>query len=380
MKFFQEEVLQARKARHLVCGDYFLCDRTPEATVMILCDGIGSGVYANVAAITCGDRLKALLEGSFSLRAACEQVAESMHRARSEETPFAAFVAARILPGGQYTVYAYENPGPIHIHQGIARALKERYIAVKYEMIAEYSGVLEEGDMLMLCSDGVTHAGLGGGFATGWEIGGVVEEINAFFHQDGVPERLLSRILHTSYNISGKVYWDDTSLVLIHCRRAAELTVLTGPPINRAEDANVIRLFMEAPGQKVICGSSTTEIASRELKRPAEIVSMNLLPGHPPEYKMEGVDLICEGAVTLNQTMNLLLEDIDFTIFDTPVFRLCRMLLEADSVSFIVGCGYNPAHEDPLFRQLGVKPRQRIISRIADHLKDRGKLVSVRKF
>lgn len=87
MKFFEDAVLQARKRGHLVCGDHYLCRRTPEATVLILCDGVGSGVYANVAAVTCASRLYALLEEGCSLRAACSMVAESMHRARTGGNP-----------------------------------------------------------------------------------------------------------------------------------------------------------------------------------------------------------------------------------------------------------------------------------------------------
>lgn len=36
MMFFEDTVLQARKRRHLVCGDFYLCQRTAEASVFIL--------------------------------------------------------------------------------------------------------------------------------------------------------------------------------------------------------------------------------------------------------------------------------------------------------------------------------------------------------
>lgn len=381
MNFFEDSILQARKRRHLVCGDYYLCSRTPEATLMVLCDGIGSGVYANVAAITCGNRLAAMLEGGRSLRSACAQVAESMTRARSEEMPFSAFIAVRILPGGQYTAYAYENPGAILIHGGMASVCPVQYISLKYEMLAEMSGTLALGDSLLICSDGVTHAGLGGGFATGWDLPGVQGEINAYLRGGGRMDGLLSRILRTSYNLSGKAYWDDTSLAMATCREARPLSVLTGPPSSRADDARVVRLFEAAPGGKIICGSTTTDIASRVLGRKATIKSMDLSLDRPPEYAMEGIDLITEGAVTLNQALNLLEAGVDYTLSDSTVFRLCQALTDADIITFFVGGGYNAEQEeDMLLRQLGVKPRQRVVQRIADYLRERGKLVVTRSF
>lgn len=380
MKFFQDSILQARKRRHLVCGDYYLCERTPEATLMVLCDGVGSGVYANVAAITCANRLMELITGGRSIRSACEQVAESMNRARTEEMPFAAFVVLRILTGGQFTAYAYENPGPVHIRHHAATACKQEFIALKYEMIAESTGMLEVGDSILIFSDGVTHAGLGGGFATGWEVEGVVQEINAFFRQGNPLDRLLPRLLRTTYSISGKVYWDDTSLAMATCRPAAELCILTGPPANRRDDSRVIHMFDEMPGKKVICGSTTTDLAARELGRRAKITTMDIALDRPPEYQMEGIDLITEGTVTLNQAMNLLEEEIDVQSDDSPVFKLCQLLMEADAITFLVGGGYNAEqHSDHLFQQLGVKPRQRIVRRLAAFLRDAGKLVTSRK-
>ena len=94
---------------------------------------------------------------------------------------------------------------------------------------------------------------------------------------------------------------------------------------------------------------------------------------------MEGVDLITEGVLTLNQAMNLLEGGVDLRAGDGVVFRLCRMLTEADAVTFLVGGGQNAGHEDPLFRQLGVKPRQVIVEKLVECLQNKGKLVAVRR-
>ena len=55
------------------------------------------------------------------------------------------------------------------------------------------------------------------------------------------------------------------------------------------------------------------------------------------------------------------------------------MLTEADAVTFLVGGGQNAGHEDPLFRQLGVKPRQVIVEKLVECLQNKGKLVAVRR-
>lgn len=378
MKYIKDTLAQAYKDHHRVCGDHYVCERTDKATLMVLCDGVGSGVYANVAAITCAARLSELMREGRTLRTAAMRVAESMNRARTEEMPFSAFTVLRILPSGHFACYAYENPGPILIRNGTAEALTQTFVALRYEIIAESSGMLAEGDSLLICTDGVTHAGLGGGYAVGWELPGVVQEINSYFVQGGALDRLPFRLLKTVNQISGRAFWDDTSIAMATCRKAKTLTVLTGPPENRADDRRAATMLAEAEGKRAICGSSTAEIAARELGRRVRMLSMDVSFGSPPEYGMDGIDLITEGAVTLNQAMNLLLESIDLTLKDTAVFKLCRLMLEADMVTFLVGKGLNiDQDEDPLLRQLGVKPRSRIVEELAEHLRSVGKGVRI---
>jgi hypothetical protein len=56
--------------------------------------------------------------------------------------------------------------------------------------------------------------------------------------------------------------------------------------------------------------------------------------------------------------------------------ELIRMMLDADSIHFLVGQAVNPAHQNPeLPHQLGI--RTTIIREVADELRDRGKEVTI---
>ena len=178
MKFFADITAQNYKHGQRICGDAFACERDERGVVFIICDGIGSGMYANIAAISCVSRLKELLSRGVSLRAAAEMVAASMHKAREAEIPFAAFCAAAISPDGHYSVYTYESPAPIRIADGVAEALAPEFYTAGYEVVGEASGLLENGDGLLLFSDGVSQAGLGHGYAWGIGPDGVAAFVN----------------------------------------------------------------------------------------------------------------------------------------------------------------------------------------------------------
>ena len=97
MKYFASLIRQYSKEGERVCGDCVRCLRTGSATYMVLCDGIGSGIYANIAAITCAERLCQLFRSGRGFRSACATVADSMHRAHSENIPYSAFTAVKIF-------------------------------------------------------------------------------------------------------------------------------------------------------------------------------------------------------------------------------------------------------------------------------------------
>jgi hypothetical protein len=174
--------------------------------------------------------------------------------------------------------------------------------------------------------------------------------------------------------LAGGVYEDDTTLVLIRCRKAEEITLMSGPPSKQQLDHAYVSDFMDMPGKKAVCGSTTTDIVARELN--AEVkVTMSKTPGQLPEYAIEGVDIVAEGAITLNQVYNILDEPFELLSEDTVAERLCLALREADVVHLMMGSAQNAAHKDLIFKQTGVNVRGLVLQQITDKLKDKGKLI-----
>ncbi len=97
----------------------------------------------------------------------------------------------------------------------------------------------------------------------------------------------------------------------------------------------------------------------------------------PPKYALEGIDLVTEGAVTLNQLCNIL--DVPEEEFEetNPVTELADLLAQADRVNFILGRGANPANDSMGFRQQGIIKREAIVPLLAKKLRVQGKLVTV---
>jgi hypothetical protein len=372
VKYFNESIGQEKKSGYLVCGDYYVYDRSQEVSVFILCDGIGSGVYANIAAITCASRLLALLQGGVYLRSAIEMVASSMHRARTENIPFSAFSVLYVLKEGQFAAYTYEAPDVIMVRDGVAEDMKPRFYTAGYEVIGEVTGSLENDSYVCLMSDGVTQAGMGHGDGMGLGTDGIVGFINQY--SEAITD-LPAGILEKCKDVSGHNFEDDTTFIMIGARDGAQLNLLTGPPSRQALDSTYVNEFMQEPGKKVICGSTTADIVSRELNKPVKMLKNGLGMGMPPEYRIDGIDLTTEGAVQLNQVCNILDEPVENLTENTAVERWSRMLHEADVVNIMMGNALNMAHEDLLFKQIGIKVRRAAVNLLVEKLRGMGKVV-----
>ena len=380
MNFFDDFLCQKHKKNHAVCGDYCVSERTAAGMIYVVCDGIGSGIYANISAITCASRILELFHRSISIRQASEMVAASMNRARQEDIPFSAFSVAVILLDGRFTAYTYEMPPPILMQNNHATVLVPRFYLAGLEEIGEIYGTLQLGDSLLIFSDGVSQAGLGYGYGMGIGSDGVSDFINHSYNLDDNIAELPERIVEMCKTVSAGNRLDDTTLALIHCRKAKQLTLLTGPPSKQSLDHSYALDFMNMPGQRVICGSTTAGLIARELKLEMETLPIVDSFGMPPEYCIEGIDLVAEGAITLNQVYNILDEPTEQLSENSVVERLCRMLHTADVINLMIGNAVNAAHEDLIFKQVGVHIRKTTIQRIAEKLKNIGKLVITRYY
>jgi len=380
MNFFDDFLCQKHKKNHAVCGDFCVSERTAAGMIYAVCDGIGSGIYANISAITCASRILELFRKSMSIRLTSEMVAASMNRARHDDIPFSAFSVVVIFPDGRFTAYIYEMPPPILIQNNHATVLEPRFYMAGLEEIGEVYGTLHRGDSLLIFSDGVSQAGLGHGYGMGIGSDGVSDFINHNHNPDDNIAELPERIVDMCKTVSAGNRLDDTTLALIHCREAKQLTLLTGPPSKRSLDHDYALDFINMPGQKVICGSTTAELIAGELKLEVETLSLGDSFGSPPEYCIKGIDLVTEGIVTMNQAYNILDEPLERLSENSAVERLCRRLHEADIIYLMIGNAVNAAHEDLIFKQVGIHIRRTTIQKIAEKLKSIGKLVIERSY
>ena len=406
--------IQSSKKSGMPCGDVLATLRTSTGTTIICADGIGSGIRAHIAAQMCVSRLTESLQQELSLRTVFQSVAAAMQACRDPQKPFAAFSIARIRSDGYATVFSYDAPLPIMVSRQGATVLANRPFPLPGGLAMESNCQLDMGEGILLMSDGITQAGLGIGANTEWTSEGVVRFINSNISSrlklTLVPEMLHKEALarwkgetqdnpwlisersfspyspdaahQATMRISAKDRikssgGDDCSIMLGLCRTGYTVNLLTGPPMDRDNDMPTVKRFLQQPGIKIVCGGTTAKLVAKYLNVPLEMESEPMSVIAPPRYGIKGINLVTEGAVTLNQVYNILGEDIANLQEDSGVTELRLLLGVADKLNIIVGAADNTANSDISFRQRGVLSRKVLIPLLAEKLRQEGKLVNV---
>jgi hypothetical protein len=171
---------------------------------------------------------------------------------------------------------------------------------------------------------------------------------------------------------------DDITAAVLYFRHPREALILTGPPYERSRDREIADLCANFAGTVAICGGTTASIVARELGRTLEIDITGDFSELPPTSRMEGINLITEGTVTIARALVYLENDLPWAHKDNPAARLLHLLLNSDTISFVVGTRVNEAHHDPTL-PVELDIRRNIIRRLVAILEEKYlKTVSIR--
>ncbi|MBX3043356.1 MAG: SpoIIE family protein phosphatase [Candidatus Kapabacteria bacterium] len=381
MDYYYVEITKNQMPKYtgLPCGDVIEVIRNENETLLIIADGKGSGIKANIAANTCVSRIAGLLSRGFSLRNCCEKVAATMENAIKEDLPYSVFLIARFKSDGYVNILSYEMPPSIIISNRQANILTQRKIISEISIISESSCYLKPHEGIILYSDGVTQAGLGVNFDYGWGVDNICKFINSNLHKKATIKQLPKIITDKSFELSDLKRSDDVTTISASLRLGVIVNLLTGPPEDKSLTKEKLMTFLNSRGIKLICGATSARLVADILKKPVKIENSSYDGITPPASTIDGINLVTEGLVTLNQLFNIMDEDREDMDDANPVTQLYDYLMIADRVNIFMGSAINPANNDISYKQRGLIPRAKIISLISQKLTEIGKLVVINR-
>lgn len=372
------ECFQRTKDGESVCGDYFEVRKivNENRTLAVLSDGLGSGIKASLlSTITATMALKFFSE-DLDLSHASRIIMDTLPVCEERKISYATFTAVDIRHDGRVRIIEMDNPSFVHLRNG--RVEKHSHSVIESvnwpgrAMICSEFQLAPE-DRVVFVSDGVTQAGIGGErFPFGWGDDNLAEFVSEVVDRNPniSAARLSSMVVKTalSKNRKGKCI-DDISCASVYFRRPRKTVVASGPPFHMESDAVMSRLFDSFEGRKVICGGTTATIIGRELGKEIEVDLTTTSTKLPPLSKMEGVEVITEGILTLTE-LCCYLESGMQTQVDQSIKALAKVLMESDFIWFLIGTRVNDAHQDPSL-PVDLEIRRNVLKRIMKRLEEK---------
>ncbi|HHT27963.1 MAG TPA: serine/threonine-protein phosphatase [Firmicutes bacterium] len=369
-------VVSLPKAGEELCGDSVRIVKHDQATIVVLADGLGSGVKANILSTMTVRIAATLAERGLPVEDIVDTISRTLPVCKTRNLAYSTFTIVHIDAAGYARLVEFDNPPALLIRNGELVNLVRRKRRVGTHTVIEASFQLEEGDYLVLVSDGVIHAGIGGLVPLGWQWRNLADYLCRNAEAGETAYTMAHRVEKTVRHLYEGKLGDDSTVLVLRMRVPNQLTVLVGPPENPRDDAKVAHLFKQAAGNKVVCGGTTASIIAREWQAPLSVDLSSLSPDTPPSAHLPGVNLTTEGIITVSQALDHIKSNKPIRGDQGTSAKLAKILLAADAVHFIVGRAINPAHQNPsLGGRLALKFQ--VIEDLQRELKKQGKNVTV---
>ena len=339
-----------------LCGDHVdVVEQGENSTVIVLADGLGSGVKASILSTLTAKIISTMMAAQLTLVDCVETIAKTLPICSVRGVAYSTFTIMHLVDNREMELIQYDNPQVILLRDGKNYEYPRTEMNIDGKKIFKSQIKLLEDDIFIAMSDGCPHAGIGTAYNFGWKRDDIIAYMEAV-SAAGYTAKTLSTILIDEVDkLYGKKPGDDATACVVKVRRRVPMNILFGPPANRDDANRMMSLFFSKEGKHIICGGTTSSIAAKFLGKTVKTSLQFVRSDIPPIAEIEGVDLVTEGVITVNRVVEYAKDAVgENKLYEKWSFGhdgaslICRLLFEeATDINFYVGRAVNPAHQNP---------------------------------
>lgn len=371
-----------------LCGDHIdVIEVNDNCTVVVLADGLGSGVKASILSTLTSKIFSTMIAAGLSLENCVQTIAATLPICSVRNVAYATFTIIKIVNNEDAEIIQYDNPQVILIRdsENYEYPLMETYIGGK--KIYKSKIKLLENDVFIAMSDGCIYAGVGKTLNFGWKREDIIEFMRYLPQAGYTAKTLTTQLVDECNRLYDYEPGDDTTACVIRIRKREPLNLLFGPPSNPDDANKMMSLFFSKAGKHIVCGGTTSTIAAKYLGKKVIPDLLYADPDIPPTATIEGVDLVTEGVITINRVLEYAKDYLnDNESYEKWCFKkdgaskISRLLFEeATDINFFVGRAINPAHQNPNL-PINFSIKMQLVTGITECLRKMGKRVKVSYF
>lgn len=371
-----------------LCGDHVdIVETNKDSTVIVLSDGLGSGVKASILSTLTSKIISTMLAEGLSIEECVETIAATLPVCSVRGVAYSTFTIIHLKNNQTAELIQYDNPHVIMIRDehNYDYAKKEMNIGGKtiYKSVIN----LRENDVFIAMSDGCPHAGIGMAYNFGWKREEIIDFMEVLAPVGYTAKTLATMLVDECDKLYGHKPGDDATACVVRMRKREPMNILFGPPSNRDDAERMMSLFFSKRGKHIICGGTTASIAANFLNKPLQINLKSEFKEIPPTAKIEGVDIVTEGILTISKVLEYANDYLGenkhyehWSFRKDGASRICQLLFEeATDINFFVGKAINPAHQNPDL-PINFNIKMKLVEDLSECLKKMGKRIKVSYF
>ena len=246
-----------------LCGDRVEWIEQPDGVTLVLADGLGSGVKANILSTLTAKIIATMMAEGLPVEECVRTIASTLPVCQQRQVAYSTFTILQVRDGSTARIIQFDNPSVILLRAGknCPYPMEELWVDDK-KIFSSTIDLLPE-DMFVLFSDGAVYAGIGHSLAFGWGRENIISFLEGRYRL-GLPARDVASLLAEEAN---RLYefqpGDDTTIAALRVRERQAVNLLVGPPFNRDDVPKVIRRFLEQEGRHIVCGGTTSSLVGR---------------------------------------------------------------------------------------------------------------------
>ena len=376
-------IVSLNKKKEKICGDYYtiITDPDSDSTVMVLSDGLGSGVKANILATLTAEMLSIMIARKVNIRTAVKAVADTLPVCSVRNLAYATFTVM-VAEENEICLLQYDNPDVILLRNGKNVEYCRDILMFGEKEIHQSYFQFREGDMLIFMSDGVTNAGMGKTTYAGWGREEVVEFCEQHYRDGMSAQEMSSAIADAGLALNLDETDDDLTVLTVAAMKKNIVNIMVGPPADREDDRSYFETFFQKEGMHVVCGGTTAKLVADYLQTEVAGLPDSGTEEVPAMSEIKGIDLVTEGLLTLEKLVDYY-DDFqeDRTYFNQIIKKkdgaaeLFRVLFaEATEINFFFG---NALNDNYTSLHIDREKKKKMALELIDHLKAEGKKVKI---
>ena len=371
-----------------LCGDHVdFVEQGEDSTVIVLADGLGSGVKASILSTLTSKIISTLMSEGISLEECVSAIAATLPICSVRGVAYSTFTIIHLINNISAEIIQYDNPPVIMLRDFTRYDYPKQELNIDGKKIYKSVIQLRENDIFIAMSDGCPHAGIGTAFNFGWKVDEIADFMQSVAPVGYTAKTLSTMLVDECNKLYGEHPGDDATACVVRVRKRCPVNILFGPPRNRDDCNRMMSLFFSKEGKHIVCGGTTSSIVSKYLGKPVRASLKYERSDVPPIAEIEGVDLVTEGVITINKVIEYAKDALGSNeLYEIWGYKrdgaslICRMLFEeATDINFYVGRAVNPAHQNPDL-PINFNIKMNLVNELAECLKKMGKRIKVSYF